>query len=105
MLGSGAEKFNKVLGEMRESTGATEKAYKTMTNTTAHSKEVMENSFKNLSNVIGGQLNPALDKLYNAGSKAFDWLGGFLKDNPRVTAGDCGGVIDCFGDRRRNYRC
>ncbi len=86
MLGSGAEKFNSVLGEMRESTGATEKAYKTMTTTTAHSKEVMENSFKNLSNVIGGQLNPALDKLYKAGAKAFNWIGELLEEYPMVTA-------------------
>ncbi len=90
MLGSGAEKFNSVLGEMRESTGATEKAYKTMTNTTAHSKEVMENSFKNLTNVIGKQLNPAFDKLYKAGAKAFDWVGEFLEEYPAVTAAIAG---------------
>lgn len=86
LYNSGVDKFNSVLGQMQNSAGATAKAYDTMTSTTSHSLETMKTSAKNLETVVGKQLNPVLSELYDTGTAAFDWMGGFLEENPAVTA-------------------
>lgn len=86
IFNSGGEKFNFVLEQMRNSTGATEAAFNTMANTTAEAKNRMTNAMTNLEIVIGDQLNPALTNLYDAGASAFSWMGDFIGDNPEVTA-------------------
>lgn len=87
LFNSGSEEFNGVLEQMQNSAGATGKAYETMSNTTAHAQEKMQTASTNLQTVIGGQLNPTLSKLYEAGAEAFSWAGDFLEENPAVTAG------------------
>lgn len=48
LLGSGAERYDEVLGAMRESTGLTEQAYATMTDTFAHRSDELKNTLSNL---------------------------------------------------------
>lgn len=48
LLGSGAERYDEVLGAMRESAGLTEQAYATMTDTFAHRSDELKNTLSNL---------------------------------------------------------
>lgn len=48
LLSTGTERYSDVLGAMRDSTGATETAYTTMTDTFEHKSETLQNTLKNL---------------------------------------------------------
>ncbi len=82
LYNAGAEEFNSVLGKMQDSSGATEKAFETMTDTTEHSRDSMLNSIEVFTTSIGGGLTPALRNLYDAGSGIFDFLNGFVEEFP-----------------------
>lgn len=84
LYNAGAEQFNTTLDAMQNSLGATEAAYATMTNTTAHSKEEMQNAAANLQIVIGQNLNPAIEKLYGIGTSALTVATRFAQDHPVV---------------------
>ena len=84
LYNAGAEQFNTTLDAMQNSLGATEAAYATMTNTTAHSKEEMQNAAANLQIVIGQNLNPAIEKLYGIGTSALTVATKFAQDHPIV---------------------
>lgn len=84
LYNAGAEQFNTTLDAMQNSLGATEAAYATMTNTTAHSKEEMQNAAANLQIVIGQNLNPAIERLYGIGTNALTVATRFAQDHPIV---------------------
>lgn len=84
LLNSGSAKYNSVLGQMQNSAGATDKAFKIMSNTTGFAQEKMKNSVKNLQIAIGEQLNPSLKELYKVGGNAFDWANDFVMENPWI---------------------
>ena len=84
LYNAGAAQFNTTLDAMQNSLGATEAAYATMTNTTAHSKEEMQNAAANLQIVIGQNLNPAIEKLYGIGTSALTVATRFAQDHPIV---------------------
>lgn len=84
LYNAGAEQFNTTLDAMQNSLGATEAAYATMTNTTAHSKEEMQNAAANLQIVIGQNLNPAIERLYGIGTSALTVATRFAQDHPIV---------------------
>ena len=84
LYNAGAEQFNTTLDAMQNSLGATETAYATMTDTTAHSKEEMQNAAANLQIVIGQNLNPAIEKLYGIGTSALTVATKFAQDHPIV---------------------
>ena len=84
LYNAGAAQFNTTLDAMQNSLGATEAAYATMTNTTAHSKEEMQNAAANLQIVIGQNLNPAIEKLYGIGTSALTVATRFAQDQPIV---------------------
>lgn len=48
ILGSGSERYNAVLADMRGSAGATEAAYATMTDTFEHKSDALKNTLQNL---------------------------------------------------------
>lgn len=48
ILGTGTERYTEVLNAMRDSAGATETAYTTMTDTFEHKSETLKNTLKNL---------------------------------------------------------
>lgn len=83
---SGAEKFNSVLGQMQGSAGATETAFRKMTDTTEYAKKRFVNAAENMKVAIGDKLNPALKQLYETGAGAFEWATEFVDDNPEVVA-------------------
>lgn len=84
LYNAGAEQFNTTLDAIQNSIGATEAAYATMTDTTAHSKEEMQNAAANLQIVIGQNLNPAIEKLYGIGTSALTVATRFAQDHPIV---------------------
>jgi len=86
LYNSGAEKFNAYLDEMRNSVGATAKAYEVMTNTTDYSTQRMENSFNNLSIAIGEDLNPTISDLQNDIADVTDKFTKMIHDNPAISA-------------------
>ncbi|MDE6020016.1 MAG: hypothetical protein K2H01_03320, partial [Ruminococcus sp.] len=56
LLNAGTEKYNGVLNEMQNSTGAAAKAYKAMTDTAVHAQDDMTNAANNLKIAIGDSL-------------------------------------------------
>lgn len=84
ILGSGAEKFNSVLEQMENSTGATEAAFQKMTDTTEYAEKRMQIASQNLKIAVGNELNPTLKELYNTGADAFTWATDFVQEHPQV---------------------
>ena len=73
LLQAGTEKYNDVLEQMEQSTGATETAFGQMSDTVEFSKQKMENAFENLKVAIGDQLSPAIKDMSDLGADAFSW--------------------------------
>lgn len=86
LLGAGAEKYNSVLAQMEESTGATDAAFEKMADTAEFAKKRMETAFENLKIAIGDQLSPVLRDLSNAGADAFTWATDFVRENPEIVS-------------------
>ncbi len=91
LLNSGAGEFNTTLEAMRNSAGATEQAYETMSNTFEHQLEVFKNSATNLAiEVYEGMKAPLTDML----GLANDYMGR-LKE--AFTSGGLEGLAEEFG--------
>ena len=58
-----------------------------MESTTQHAHERMANSMKNLASVVGGELNPVLEDVYNAIADMSDGMQEFIKEHPAVVGG------------------
>lgn len=84
LLGTGAKEFNRVLDKMENSAGATDAAFKKMTDSTEYAEKRMNNAIENLKIAIGNELNPALKDMYNKGADAFEWATDFVKEHPEV---------------------
>lgn len=84
LLNAGAEEFTRTLGVMENSSGAVERNFQAMADTTEHAQQRMANAAQNLRIAIGDQLNPALERLYTSGADAFTWASDFVEENPWV---------------------
>lgn len=84
LFNAGAEQFNATLEAMQNSVGATQQAYDTMTNTTAHAKEELANAAENLSISIGQVINPLIQKLYEGGTNILNFMSEFTQEHPVV---------------------
>lgn len=84
LLSSGAEGFNDVLDQMRESAGATDEAFETMVDTSKKTEERMDTAMQNLKIAIGEVLAPELDEMREKGADAFEWATEFVKEHPEV---------------------
>ena len=84
LLNSGAEKYNSVLYQMQNSSGATEKAFGTMADTGEMASKRMQNSLENLKISIGKSLEPAMKDLYEAGDDVFSLAEDYVDENPEV---------------------
>jgi len=96
LLNSGADEFTRTLGVIETSSGAVEKNFQAMADTTEFAKLRMDNAIQNLRIAIGDQLNPALEKLYIFGTDAFTWATDFVEDNPWVV-GTISGLTAALG--------
>lgn len=77
-----AEDFNNTLDQMQGSTGATETAFKTMSDVAEYAKKSMINSFSVLGETIGESLSPALKDVYNTGNEAAKMLNELANEHP-----------------------
>lgn len=85
LYNAGADQFNTTLDAMRTSVGATEQAYKTMTDTTQHAQEEMSNAAENLQIAIGQNINPLVERLYGLGTNVLNFMSDFATEHPIVT--------------------
>lgn len=104
LYNSGAEKFNSVLLEMRDSVGATDDAFNIMAETTSFAKQQMEVAANSTRTAIGDAINPALKELYNVGTDVLTWTADVAAENPAfvrgiisVTAGVAGMTLSITG--------
>ncbi|MEG2678972.1 MAG: phage tail tape measure protein, partial [Oscillospiraceae bacterium] len=86
LFGSGAEKYNTVLGQMRDSAGATAAAYSIMADTTEYAQDRMSNSANNLAIAYGTGVNPAVETTYNLVADLLDGLTQFVSAHPALVA-------------------
>lgn len=84
LLNQGAEKFDETLVQMQNSSGAVDRNFEIMADTTEFAQQRMTTAAENLKIAIGDQLNPALEKLYDTGADAFTWATDFVNENPWV---------------------
>lgn len=84
LLNSGAEEFTRTLEIMEDSSGAVDRNFQTMANTTEFSQQRMTTAAENLRVAIGDQLNPALETLYSSGADVLTWATEFVNDNPWI---------------------
>jgi TP901 family phage tail tape measure protein len=82
LYNAGAEQFNTTLAAMQNSIGATDAAYETMTDTTAHAQEELSNAANNLKISIGQNLNPLVEKLYGLGTDILNGISRFVQEHP-----------------------
>lgn len=92
LLNTGAEEFDRTLGVMANSSGAVDRNFQTMADTTEFAHQRMTTAAENLKIAIGDQLNPALEKLYSTGADAFSWATDFANENPWLVQAITGAV-------------
>ena len=100
IVSQGLGNFRKNLDKVTNSAGATSKAYSIMEDTTKHAHDRMANSVKNLGAVIGGELNPTLERVYDSVADLAEGLQKFVQDNPGVVtavAGLVAGLVTATG--------
>lgn len=86
LLNTGAEQFNLTLNEMANSSGTVAANYKKMTDVSDYASQRLTVANKNLSIIIGGQLNPVLDKLRNAGAGILEMAADVISSNPALVS-------------------
>ncbi|MBD5098289.1 MAG: phage tail tape measure protein [Clostridiales bacterium] len=96
LLNSGAEEFNRTLAVMANSSGAVDRNFQIMADTTEFAQQRMTNAAENLRIAIGDQLNPVLEDLYETGANAFTWATDFVEANPWVVSAITGLTV-AFG--------
>lgn len=79
MLSSGSKRYNDVLRQMRESTGATEQAYGKMTDTVEMSQTKLSNAFENLKIAVGSELQDQMQGVYEKGTDLLNWATEFIQ--------------------------
>ena len=84
LLNTGAEEFDRTLGVMANSSGAVERNFQIMADTTEFAQQRMTTAAENLKIAVGDQLNPALEKLYTTGADAFTWAADFVEESPWI---------------------
>jgi len=92
LLNAGTEKYNSVLNEMQNSTGAASKAYEFMTNTAEFAEQRMTNSANNLKIAIGDSLLDTFAGFNNVLADGLNWLTEFAQEHETLVAGLTSGV-------------
>lgn len=92
LLNAGTEKYNNVLSQMQNSTGAASKAYESMTDTATSAHEKLVNSANNLKIAIGDSLLSAFEGLNRKGSEMLTWITDFVKEHESLVSGLTAGV-------------
>lgn len=92
LASSGADKFDSVLGQMVDSTGATESAYATMTDTFQHKTESLKTNVQNFGISVFDSINGGL-------GDAVGLLSGYVQTlTDSVQSGGFAGLVSGIGD-------
>lgn len=92
LLNAGTEKYNSVLNEMQNSTGAASKAYEAMTDTASHAQEELTNAANNLKIAFGNGLLDTFANLNSTGAEALKWLTEFVQEHETLVSSLAAGV-------------
>lgn len=92
----GAEEYNRTLGQMTNSAGATTAAYQIMAATTQASGERMETAAQAMKIAVGNALEPALISLQKTATGAFTWIADVVTESPELVS-TLGGVTVTVG--------
>ena len=92
LANSGADKFNAVLDQMLHSTGATEAAYSTMTDTLQHRMDSLQTTAQNLGIALYEQLEPSLSAAAQWGTDCLTAL------TSALSQGGPGAMLAAAGD-------
>lgn len=92
LLNAGTEKYNSVLNEMQNSTGAASKAYEAMTDTASHAQEELTNAANNLKIAFGNGLLDTFANLNSTGAEALNWLTEFVQEHETLVSSLAAGV-------------
>lgn len=84
IVNRGLKEFEQNLDSVKNSTGATQKAYDKMAETSEFASKKMQISMENLKIAIGDELQPELAGLYATGTDITEWATDFVKENPEV---------------------
>ena len=84
LLNRGTDDYNKVLKNMKNSTGAVDTAFKKMTSTSEYTARRFKNSVNNMKIAIGKQLSPALTNLQGTFADMIEKATEWIKENPGV---------------------
>lgn len=96
LLNTGSKEFNSTLNQMENSSGTVAANYKKMTDVSDFASQRLAVANKNLSIVVGNQLNPVLDKLRNAGAGILEMAAEVIADNP-VLVSVISGLVTSLG--------
>lgn len=94
LLSKGVEGFNASLTDMQDSTGLTESAFETMSDTAENTAEVIKNKFKNLGIEIYNQNSDSLDRIMTAIGNLADGFIEFAKNAAPKAADAITWVVD-----------
>ena len=84
IVNRGLKEFEQNLDSVKNSTGATQKAFDKMAETSEFASKKMQISMQNLKIAIGDELQPEMERLYSAGTDVTEWAIDFVKENPEV---------------------
>lgn len=85
-VGDASETVKEKIAAMSEATGATERAFDKMANTSEFTKNKMLNALENLKIAVGTELNKSLDGVYKEGTKAFEWATELVEQKPWIVS-------------------
>ena len=92
IFNAGATEFNKVMGQMADSAGAADEAYKKMADTSAVVDKKFRNASENLKIAVGDQLMPIFDELKSKGTDILNLAIDYVNENPEVVDAVLAGV-------------
>lgn len=92
LLNAGTEKYNSVLNEMQNSTGAASQAHETMTGTAKHAQEELTNAANNLKIAVGNSLLDTFTDLNHKGADALNWLTDFVQEHETLVSSLTAGI-------------
>ena len=84
IVNRGLKEFEQNLDSVKNSTGATQKAFDKMADTSEFASKKMKVSMQNLKIAIGDELQPEMERLYSAGTDVTEWAIDFVRENPEV---------------------
>ncbi|MDY2681585.1 MAG: phage tail tape measure protein [Faecalibacterium prausnitzii] len=94
LANSGADRFNAVLDQMQNSTGATEAAYSTMTDTLQHRVDSLQTAAQNLGITLYEQLEPSLGDAAQWGTDCLTTLTSALSEGgPEAMLAAAGDIL------------